>query len=1078
MEKTRPRIGRLQTSRLHIRLLMLSALILLPIMLLTFYTASEQRNISSDAARSNVLVLTQNVSTYYEQLVRSGEQLITALAQIPAVRDQDGAACTALFAQLLAQFEYYTNIFVVNTDGETLCTGLPGTTASNVSDASWFVRAMQERAFSVSDFRRGIVTGRPVVTMSAPLFAPEDPARIEAFVALSLDLEWVSDFMSETALPTGSTITAIDSEGIVLYRNPDGEAWIGRNVSESPFVQARRALTRGTMEGRGLDDVERLYGATVLDGPNNSVQLFVGIPSSVAFAQANRLLLESVFALGAVTAITIAIAWLGTAHFVVRPVYRLSEGARSLARGYLDSRMPLEEFSNTYELAQLARAFNEMAEALQMRQDELQRGRMNLEAEVQERTREISFLAEAGTRLAASLDYETTLATIMDLTVPAVADWCALELLDENGTPMQAALRHVDPAQEAIMHAMRTVYPLQADAGSPVWSLLKAGQPAGIVTPVSDEIARSLPLPAEVQELVARLDASKVLFLPLAVRGTPIGVMLLGVRPEMPNFAAGAVWFGKELARRVAVALDNNRLYRQTHAERERYEVTLASIADAVIAADREGRITFMNGVAETLLGCTRDEVAGRTLDEIYRIQEPQPNGVRRYLLLHTPAGGDLAIEHSSAPIRDEMGRINGQVIVFRDVTERIRQEERAEIQRDLAIALSEAVTPEEVGTAIAQKGKLAAGGHVAAVVQLTEDGEHIEFVSESTNYNPDAWRVVPLTIPAPLTDAVRTGSGIWISSSEEYHRRYPEVAGRALAITRSQAAIALPLTINERTIGAMAISFHKPQAFKDDERSFLLTMARQCAQALERARLFVSEQRARARAEAADNIKLRFLAMVSHELRTPLTSIKGFATTLLAPDIEWDLDSQLDFVKIISEEADKLSDLIEQLLDLSRLQAGTLSIRPEPQYLNTVVDTAMAQLRTLTEHHQLFVDLPPDLPLVHIDFQRIAQVIVNLVGNAARYTPKGTAITVSAEREDGVLRIDVQDEGPGIPPDQHELVFEAFRQATNRSSKKGAGLGLAICKGLIEAHHGSIWIQPTPPPGTTISFTLPLAVL
>lgn len=241
-----------------------------------------------------------------------------------------------------------------------------------------------------------------------------------------------------------------------------------------------------------------------------------------------------------------------------------------------------------------------------------------------------------------------------------------------------------------------------------------------------------------------------------------------------------------------------------------------------------------------------------------------------------------------------------------------------------------------------------------------------------------------------------------------------------------------------------------------------------------EREALLRLEQMARVEAEKANALKLTFLGMVSHELRTPLASIKGFLSTLLASDVQWEPAQQREFLTIADQETDKLTELVSQLLDVSRLQAGTLTIQPEHQSLAQVVDVARAQLITLAAQHALVLDLPEDLPAVCADAQRIAQVLVNLVQNAARYSPDGTMIHVQARSIGNYVQVDVSDEGIGIPDALRESVFEAFRQINRGSGQAGAGLGLAICKGVVEAHGGSIWVQDRPGPGTTIAVTLP----
>jgi PAS domain S-box-containing protein len=228
-----------------------------------------------------------------------------------------------------------------------------------------------------------------------------------------------------------------------------------------------------------------------------------------------------------------------------------------------------------------------------------------------------------------------------------------------------------------------------------------------------------------------------------------------------------------------------------------------------------------------------------------------------------------------------------------------------------------------------------------------------------------------------------------------------------------------------------------------------------------------------------SNEMRLRFLAMISHELRTPLTSIKGFASTLLANDVSWGPEEQHEFIYTIDVEADKLTEMIDQILDLSRLETGMLRINPERARVSDVVTMTLPQLQALTNDHRLMLDVPEDAPALRIDRQRMAQVFLNLVGNAAKFSAPGTAIRLSAHRVDSGVRVDVSDEGPGIAPQDRKQVFEAFRRGNDSRVKhtKGAGLGLAICKGIVEAHGGRIWIEDGDPQarGTTISFVLPL---
>lgn len=242
------------------------------------------------------------------------------------------------------------------------------------------------------------------------------------------------------------------------------------------------------------------------------------------------------------------------------------------------------------------------------------------------------------------------------------------------------------------------------------------------------------------------------------------------------------------------------------------------------------------------------------------------------------------------------------------------------------------------------------------------------------------------------------------------------------------------------------------------------------------RAALLEQEQIARKEAERAVAVQRLFLGMVSHELRTPLASIKGFSSSMLATDVTFNAEELKEFATIIDEEADRLTLLINQLMDMVQVQAGVLRMDPRLTPVSEIIDSVMPQMATLTTQHKLSVSVPDDLPPVLADSSRIGQVLVNLVGNAAKFSPPGTTIHVSAQASDGAVKFAIQDAGTGIPESERNDVFDVFYQgATPGGRKPGSGLGLAICKGLVEGHGGHIWIADHDGPGTTIAFSIPL---
>ena len=227
---------------------------------------------------------------------------------------------------------------------------------------------------------------------------------------------------------------------------------------------------------------------------------------------------------------------------------------------------------------------------------------------------------------------------------------------------------------------------------------------------------------------------------------------------------------------------------------------------------------------------------------------------------------------------------------------------------------------------------------------------------------------------------------------------------------------------------------------------------------------------------EELERIRTEFLAIVSHELRAPLTSIKGSAATVLAAMPGLAPGEMLQFFRIIDAQADQMSGLISDLLDAGHIATGTLSVFPEPSEAGALVERARNTFLSGGGQHAVLVNLPPDLPRVSVDRQRIVQVLNNLFSNAAKHAPESSPIQVAARREGVHLAISVTDRGSGIPQDQLPHLFQKHADAGDGERGLGGGLGLAICKGLVEAHGGRIWaMSEGEGRGTRFTFTVPV---
>lgn len=224
-----------------------------------------------------------------------------------------------------------------------------------------------------------------------------------------------------------------------------------------------------------------------------------------------------------------------------------------------------------------------------------------------------------------------------------------------------------------------------------------------------------------------------------------------------------------------------------------------------------------------------------------------------------------------------------------------------------------------------------------------------------------------------------------------------------------------------------------------------------------------------------ADELKTTFISVISHELKTPVALIKGYVSTLRREDANWDPSVIQDSLAVIEEEADHLTELIENLLDASRLQAGVLSMNLADIALGPLIERIAQKFQTQTSQHKIIVDLPPNFPVIMADENRISQLLSNLISNAIKYSPEGGEIRISGQVRPEQVIVCVSDEGSGIPPEDIPFVFDRFYRAENaKRTTKGAGLGLYLARAVVEAHGGHIWVDPKAGKGTRICFSLP----
>lgn len=303
-----------------------------------------------------------------------------------------------------------------------------------------------------------------------------------------------------------------------------------------------------------------------------------------------------------------------------------------------------------------------------------------------------------------------------------------------------------------------------------------------------------------------------------------------------------------------------------------------------------------------------------------------------------------------------------------------------------------------------------------------------------------------------------------------------------------------IPLRLGGKTVGVVRLLMEESAHHLSTERNtemnkerldpqtaFFWTFLDQATSVIERARL----RREGLQVELlrrTDALRSALLSSVSHDLRTPLASIKAAASSLLQEDVQWSEEERRSFAAAIVRESDRLNRLVGNLLDMSRIEGGALKPEKEWYPFDELVHDVLDHLQGLLQGRQVDTFIPDDLPPVELDYLQMDQVLTNLIENAVRYTPPNSPIEISVEARDMQLQVSIADRGPGIPINDLERIFDKFYRVlgTKRkgTSTMGTGLGLAVCRGLVEAHGGHIWAENRQGGGAIFRFTLPLVQL
>jgi PAS domain S-box-containing protein len=501
---------------------------------------------------------------------------------------------------------------------------------------------------------------------------------------------------------------------------------------------------------------------------------------------------------------------------------------------------------------------------------------------------------------------------------------------------------------------------------------------------------------------------------------------------------------------------EQKRLAQQLAAQQEQFRVTLASIGDAVIAADADGLVTFMNAPAEKLTGWPTREATGHDLSDVFRIinektREPVENpaglvmrsgavvGLANHTVLIHRDGSERPIADSAAPIRDDAGQIIGTVLVFRDVTAQRRIDDAIAEQREWFETTLESIGDAVIATDVQER--------VAFMNPVAEHLTGWRLGDARGRPCAEVFHIVNeqsrRTVDSPVKRVLTDGTVVGLAN----HTMLIAADGTERPIDDSGAPIR---NRSGRTVGAVLV-------FRDisDRRR---GEAERRSVAAERDRLLEAERAARSDAERASRVKDEFVAMVSHELRTPLNAILGW--THLMTQSAADADIVRRGLDVIARNTRIQAQLISDLLDMSRIVSGKLRLTIEKVELQSLAQSAIETVQQAAAAKN--IEIRPTLDFTNAiagDPARLQQIIWNLLWNAVKFTPDGGKIDVALRQSGADVALSVSDTGVGIGAEVLPHIFDRFKQGNPSITRRfgGLGLGLAIVKHLVELHGGTV---------------------
>ena len=584
--------------------------------------------------------------------------------------------------------------------------------------------------------------------------------------------------------------------------------------------------------------------------------------------------------------------------------------------------------------------------------------------------------------------------------------------------------------------------------------------------------------------------------IPITSKGRTLGTLCI-FRYKNEPIPENIIGLVTTIGGQLGFTIENARLFEESR----KFRFGLERSADAVFMTDIEGTIVYANPSFEKIYGFPLDEVIGANPRIIKSGVIPQEQyqhfwetllnkgTISGEIVNKTKDGRLIPVDGTNSPILDESGNILGFLAIHSDITTRKEYEESLSRRNEYLAASTEIgrlVTSTLDLNAIFERSVnlvVERFGYYHAAIFIIDESGFNAYLQEATGTAGQKLKernhYLPVGSKSTVGEATRSGEVVIVNNTAlaSLHKPNP-------LLPETKAETAIPLRISNRIIGALDIQSTEVDAFSEDEIAILQLLTDQIAVGIDNARSYNIAQQAIEEMREVDRLKSQFLANISHELRTPLNSIIGFARVILKGIDGPTTDLQQQDLTAIFNSGQHLLGLINDILDVSRIEAGKMELTFDEVNITDLISSVMSTALGLIKDKSIKLkpELAENLPLVRADAMRVRQVLINFLSNAAKFTDEGE-IVVKAYLENldngqPAVKISVTDTGPGIAKEDQTKLFQPFSQVDASLTRKvgGSGLGLSICHHLIQMHNGQIGVDSAPGKGSTFYFSIPIA--